>query len=897
MSNFYHRIAGAAARFPDRPAVELSAAAGVTTVSYRELIEQAGRFASWLDERAGVTAGQRVALLAGNGAEWIAAYLGILQLGAMAVPLDTAYTADQVRTVIRDAGARVLLTSARHLHTAREATANGDDRPALIALLAGEAADTPGWNAISQCPARSSVADVDQRDAAVILYTSGTTADPKGVVLTHGNLDAERAAAFQVVHVTEADRVLGVLPLFHALAQMANLLLPLSAGARIVFLDTVSSTTLVEALQSRAITIFACVPQFFYLIHERVVGEVAKRGAFARRAFGAILGANSWLRDTIGWNPGRLLFARVHRTLGTHLRLLITGGSRFDPGIARDLHGLGFTVLNAYGLTGTSGGATIMRVDDRFTSSVGQPFPGVEIRIGPGSDDGDDGEILIRGPIVMREYFGRPEATAEVIRDGWLYTGDLGRLDDDGRLYITGRKKEIIVLSSGKNIYPEDIEAHYRKSPWIKELCVVGRSRPGEPSAERLHAIVVANETLMRERGVVNVNDLLRFEIEGLSVQLPAHKRILSYDVTLEPLPRTTTGKLKRAAVERLVSARAAAATIDRPLSASDHEWLAQPGHAELAQIVGATLDKTVVRPEDNLELDLGLDSMERVELLAALERRVGTRVPPETRATIFTVRQLVEAVRAAPAADGDQSSPDGQPPAWDAVLADPPPAELVAELGKRKSRRALGLFAAFRLARLAAHGCMRLRISGTENVPPGACIVCPNHQSFLDGGFVAAGMTLRDFRRQFLVGASEYYQSGTAAGLARALNIVPVDPDTNLVTAMRAAAAGLRLGKLLVLFPEGERTIDGEIKPFRKGAAILSHHLGVPVVPVAIEGLFDIWPRGRSVNWSLLRPWRRPHVTIAFGAPIHPTMGDYAMGAATIHDAVRALHAQIRER
>ncbi len=218
-------------------------------------------------------------------------------------------------------------------------------------------------------------------DAAVILYTSGTTADPKGVVLTHANLEAERAAVLSVVKANEDDVVLGVLPLFHALAEMANLWLPLTIGARVVFLETVSSTTLLGALETRGITILACVPQFFYLIHQRVVGEIERRGRLARRVFRALVAANVVLRDRAGWNPGRRVFARVHHALGPRMRLLITGGSRFDPAIARDLYGLGVSLYNGYGLTETSGAACIVRPGDRFNTSVGHPLPGVEIRI------------------------------------------------------------------------------------------------------------------------------------------------------------------------------------------------------------------------------------------------------------------------------------------------------------------------------------------------------------------------------------------------------------------------------------------------------------------------------------------------------------------------------------
>jgi long-chain acyl-CoA synthetase len=223
------------------------------------------------------------------------------------------------------------------------------------------------------------MAAVPDTATAVMLYTSGTTGDPKGVVLTHGNLDAERAAAFAVVSVSETDALLGVLPLFHALAQMANLLLPLAVGARVVFLDTVSSSSLVGALGSRGITIFVCVPQFFYLIHQRVMAEVARKGALARGLLRTIIAANVWIRDRTGLNPARRLFGRIHRSVGPSMRFFVTGGSKFDLAIRRDLYGLGFTILNAYGSRRRQRAAHV-RPNDRLT--VRWPaVPGTDLRI------------------------------------------------------------------------------------------------------------------------------------------------------------------------------------------------------------------------------------------------------------------------------------------------------------------------------------------------------------------------------------------------------------------------------------------------------------------------------------------------------------------------------------
>jgi len=863
MPSFYARLADAASRFPQRTAIELVSNGPPLVTTYDELFAHAARVAGWL-EAAGITAGDRVAILAANDARWIAAYIGILRHGAIAVPLDTAYTADQVATIAADSGARAVLTTPKYQAAAGASGVLLDD-----VLVASPTTRPP--------------ADRRDDDAAMLLYTSGTTADPKGVVLTHANLDAERRAAFGVVHVTEEDAVLGVLPLFHALAQMANLLLPLSVGARVVFLDVVDSASLLGALQTRDITIFACVPQFFYLIHQRVMNEIGRKGALSERAFRALLAASIVLRDRLGWNPGRRIFRRVHRALGSHMRFLVTGGSRFDPDIARDLYGMGFSLLNAYGLTETSGGATMVRQGDRFTTSVGQPFPGVDVRIDQG------GEILIRGGIVMREYFHRPDATAETLDDGWLHTGDLGRMDSEGRLYITGRLKEIIVLSSGKNLYPEEIEAHYRKSPFIKELAVLGLSRPGAPAAERLHAVIVPDEAALRDRGIVNIRELVRFELEGLSVHLPAYKRILTYDIRLDPLPRTTTGKLRRHEIEKSVHERAATTDAARPLTDVEREWARTPEHAALLQLVAERLQAPDVRPDANLELDLGLDSMERVEMLAALEAARGTRVSPETRATIFTVRQLVDAVNAGAAAAAPDAGVAETALPWDRVLAEAPDPALSARLRQPKLIRAAIIYAGLRGLRVVLRLVCSISIDGVNRLPAsGPVVISPNHESYFDGVLVCAALPFRLFRRIFFVGAAEYFESPLMAWLARAINIVPVDPDANLVQAMRAGAAGLREGKVLILFPEGERSIDGTLKRFRKGAAILAGHLGTPIVPVGIDGLFELWPRERPFQWRTLV--RRPRLMVAFGSPLHVARGEYTEGTRALETAVRAL-------
>lgn len=863
-------------RFGDRIAVEVQRKDRLDRFSYRDLHALASERAAWL-AAATVQPGDRCAILADNDAHWCAAYLGILAVGGVVVPLDTNYSAAQVATILRDSGARVLFTSERLRSVAAAALAGLAEPTTDLPIPATlDLHDTAGAGPQDRGVAAPGRAAPDTA-TAVILYTSGTTSDPKGVVLSHGNLVAERDAAFAVVDVGPDDSVLGVLPLFHSLAQLANLLLPFAVGARVVYLETLSSQELVRALAERRITLFACVPQFFYLIHERILRDVEKRGVVAKAAFRAML-ATSFRARRLGVNLGPVLFSRVHALMGRQMRLFVTGGSKFDPAIGRDFYALGFTILQAYGLTETSGAVTINTPDDAHIDTVGRPLPGMSLRILPpqgGTSNGPDGEVALKGPLVMQGYFNRPDATAAVIRDGWFLTGDLGRLDERGRLTITGRKKEVIILANGKNLYPEEIEAHYRKSAFVKEICVTTLDAGDRPAGERLYGVVVPEMDALREKKIVNAGDLLRFELEGLGASLPSYKRVLGYEIWFEPLPRTTTGKLKRHEIVRRLKLQRPPAAPRGALSPDDEAWQ-EDVHvaAALALVRRRAVAGVACRPAANLELDLGLDSMERVELLTELEQEFGVRVPEAQAHQILTLGQLIEAVRpgqgdpdrtrrTAPAAPGlsDQS--------WSVLLRDLPADADPVLSGLLASRPVLEPLL-FLFARLLPRLAGAVDVTGLEKLPhDGAFLICPNHQSYVDPFFVCTVLPYRTLARVFFVGAVEYFETPLMAWVARKVHCVPVDPDSNLVPAMKAGAFGLAHGKVLMLFPEGERSIDGTVKRFKKGAPILSRHMNVPVVPVAIKGAFEVWPRGRAFNWRGMLPWSRSRVRVRFGDPI----------------------------
>jgi long-chain acyl-CoA synthetase len=864
-------------RFPDRIAFRLKTPHGYPTVSYREAYRQAKAVASGL-LASGLKQGSRAAILSENRPEWVVAYLGICLSGMVAVPLDTQISPSEWRRLLDDSEAQTVFVSGLLLPKLNEVIKDcpparliisfdsvdaGNDARAEIAGLIDWAANLPIVPELPEC--RPS-------DVATIIYTSGTTGTPKGVMLTHANIVSELQSIFGCINADENDALLCLLPLQHVLASVINVLVPLYLGAQVVFADTLKRSEILQALEEAGITILATVPQFFYLFHDRIQDELSKKPALVKKLFRGMLLLNRYSMRFFRINLGKIFFSKVHRSFGAKLRLFVSGGSSFDPKVAQDFHDMGFTILQGYGLTETTGACTVTRVEKNVIGSVGPALPGVDVTI-ESPDQTGVGEILIRGPIVMKGYYKNPSATGEAIKDGWFHSGDLGRFDAGRNLFVTGRKKEVIVLPNGKNIYPDELETHYLKCPCIREIAVIGVSSP-EGRGERLHAVVVPNFDYLKSRKTANTREIIRDEIAALSCQLPQYKRLMSYQIQTEPLPRTTTRKIKRLELKKLVESGRLQASENAPAagapSAEDGALMNSAIGQEVLSCLRETYHREMpIEPNMNLELDLGFDSMERVELLASLEQILNLQLPEDFSTQVFTIRDLITRLEQQSGAVARTGAASRQ--SWKTILSDE---SLSLDEEVHLSGTGLTLLKLVVLKLLyfvLFRPLLHLKVRGLHNLPEkGPYLICPNHQSFLDPLVLSSALPYRVFRKTFFVGYSGIFSRGPMKLAARLTNIIPVDPDAHLLRAMKAGAYGLRQGLILCIFPEGGRSFDGRLQEFKKGAAILSGELEVPAVPVGIQGTYQVWPRD-SIRI-------RPHkVEISFGEPLYPSQTDAA--------------------
>ncbi len=822
--------------------------------------------------------GDRIVLIGENHPCWALAYLGILYSGAVCVPLDPQGEIDTITNFFEDTEAKLAFVGADIVPKYRTIQENlGRTVPAVVWNLETSSNGFHRFGDWSKTEFPATFArempDISPDDMALLIYTSGTTGKPKGVPLTHGNILAEIAGIDEILKISDKERILSLLPLFHSYLQVVNLWVATTVGCEVGYLKELSPAELGKSMKEFKPTILTTVPRLWYLFHKKIFDAVNARPRPVRLLFRLMLAANGIARDRLGINLGPKLFGKVHESFGGQLRLAVSAGSRFDESVARDFHCLGFTILQGYGLTETSGAATATFEHDNRVGSVGKPMRGTEIKIDGPNIDGV-GEVLIRGDVVFKGYYNNEAANKDAFtEDGWLRSGDLGRIDKDGHLYIVGRVKDVIVLPSGKNVHPEDLEVHYLKSPLVEELAIIGIRDDSEQraGAEKLAAVIVPNFENLKKAGISNSREAIRAEIDNLGRDLPEYQRVRESFIRVEPLPRTATKKIKRFELKKAFEAGTIAGdalvTRARELKADDAVLLeSTAGRAVLAAVRQNAKDATTIHPDMNLEIDLGLDSLARAETFAELEHAFSATLENEEAVKALTVRDVVNLV-ARHVGTTNGLTPVTADLNWSQIVAKE--SDVVPEAASVMRDRPLFSAAAFMVCKIFNAFCrafMRLEVHGADRLRrmKRPFLICPNHQSFLDPFVLCSTYSFDHFRNTFHVGASQYFDSRITQFVARMLKVVPVDPDTQLMKAMSAGAMGLKHGRILNIYPEGERAFDGELHEFKKGAAILAAELDLPIVPVAIDGLHKVWAR-RSLK---IRPGK---VKIMFGEPFYP--------------------------
>lgn len=846
----YEVFEKSARAFPDKAALQIQRDKKWVRYTYAEALMATGAIVRRLQEK-GLKLGDRVAINAENGPEWGLVYLAIMRAGMTAVPIDPALPAKDVWAMARFARCR-LVCGGRATHARLSEFRTDEDAP--LALLAAPFVPPPGaCHDEGPAPEESSGSDL-----ASILFTSGTTVAPKAVMLTHRNFLANARGMLDRHPLRPNDEFLSVLPLYHAFEFTCGFLTPLFCGSTVTYVEQLKAPELLAAMTATGTTLMLVVPRLLQLFHDAIQDGVSRLGPTRRMLFRGL----ERISSATGGRYGRRLFPAIHRRFGGRLRMLVSGGSRLDPLLFEAFRRWGFVVCEGYGLTETAPVLTVCSVEGARAASVGTPLPNVELEVRNQNLE-TIGEIWVRGPNVTPGYLYNEAATRELIEDGWLRTGDLGRLDAAGRLYLTGRAKDLIVTASGKNVYPDEVEAKYRDLPYVKEMCVV--AMPCEKTlGEAVHAVVVPDRARHPELDPSFIQREIRQAAADIGEGLPSHERLARIHFWERELPKTSTLKPRRQHIREMLLSRGSAPSEPEEERPRD-EGSAPARTDEAAAQVLTILERISQRParliheHSHLLLDLGIDSIARLEVVSEIEGAFRLRITDEQVSELARVGDLLELIGSKkPTAAARQSRNrvarkilgNGEAAAANGKL----PAPLLPLRWMIRGGTAALL-----------HSYIRVIPRGRENIPArSAFILAANHSSHLDSPAIVTAVG--GLRRIWIAAAQDYFFDTMLKRFlfGKVFDTIPFDRHADGIQGLQRCSIALQRGDGLLIYPEGTRSLTGEINRFKIGAAVLAAEAGVPLVPVHVANAWELMKKGDR--------FARPGIiTITFGEPILP--------------------------
>ena len=816
---------------------------GMSRVTYANLRDRANAVASRLAEM-GCKKGDRVLISGKNHPDWAIAYFGVLRAGGTAVPVDPELDPGPFCNVLAESGARIVIADA-HVQEKSGKEVRGKHPECTVVDVHAITAESQGGAGLV-APA----VEVHEGDIASLIYTSGTTGKPKGVKLTHANFSKLIASLAPIFPLTPRDRVLSVLPLHHTFEFTCGLLLPISRGARVVYLGELSADRLTEGMGVSKPTAMVGVPALWQLIERRVRSQIDARGPAMKVAFDFATEANRNLGRALGVDVGRLVFAPLHEALGGNLKTIISGGAALPKETQQLFAGLGLHLTEGYGLTEA---APVLTVSDPRSKpgQVGKPVPGVQIKIAD-PDESGVGEVLAKGPNVMAGYTDEAATRAVMTDDGWLKTGDLGKLDKQGRLSIVGRIKDVIVTTTGENVYPDDVERAIGDVSGIAELAIVGVEAPR--GGERVACLAVPEGNVVRESimpppsdGAIELradrNERAMKALRLAVSKLPYNQQPSVMYLHDAPLPRTATRKVKRNEVTELVR---------RLIAATSTEYDgAELGPVRRAIVAVSGRAAAEVHGAATMHGDLGFDSLMLTELLDALEARGKTIDPQALTAcrTVLDVESLFGTSHADKPKERRTATIEGRE---QKTLVLPPEVQDAAKtfIGS--------------LQDLFYGQLMKPRVTGRAFIPHNRpTIVIANHTSHLDMGFVrhALGPYGEDI---VSLAAQDYFfdQGIKRAFFENFTNLRAIDRKGGVRQSLRQASDVISRGKTVLIFPEGTRTPTGEVQEFKPIVGHLALTHGVDILPICLSGTYEAMPKGSPV------PIKRD-ITARIGLPL----------------------------
>ncbi len=766
-------------------------------ITYAEGFKLAEQRAAFLQSE-GYKKGDVIAILARSNAEWILSHMAITMIGGIVLPLDVNLPPSTYSEMIKKLKAKALFIS--------------DEYKGVIKRIKTYSVS---MDKSLEKKKKLKVPKVSENYTATYIYTSGTTGTPKIVALTHKNIYCTAENVAERSHMTTNDLFLCLLPLYHVYALLACFVGPFSHGAAFVYLTSLKGPDIMKCLAENPFTVFPAAPLLWEMIMDGILKKVKGESNFKYRLFKFFLEYGTVMRK-IGLSfLVNKIFDPIHVLFGKNIRFFVSGGAPLKDKYRKYYKSMGFNVLEGYGLTETTGPITLPDPDHNFIRSVGPTIEGNESKIKNINDEGI-GEVWLKGDSIMPGYYGNEAANKEVFdSDGFFNTGDLGRKDKHGNIYLTGRVKNVIVLSSGKNVYPEELESYYKSSEEIEEIAVFGLDKDGD---ERVYAVIVPKDKTERSF------EKIKNELNRLNRGLPSYKIVTDFAISFDKLPVNSARKVVYRTVIDLLKQGVYMEHENDSAILRDELKGTTPAETAIIETLQKKLKATTIYAKQSL-IDFRIDSLGLVDLTVQLEEALSISIDIEKIKSLQTMEEILAYLVSL-----EKSSGTGiREKLFESEITEKPLLFFNPVL-----------YFWIGVVKLCCKFLWKVKVINPEKLDVDNNIILANHSSYFDIPWIVSAMKIKDIKNTYAIGKKEV--SGVRY-FFHGMPVIWIDYDKNTNEVFKKSSDLLRQNKSIMIFPEGIRTTSGEMQEFKLGSAYLAKNINREIIPVTINGTYNIWP------------------------------------------------------